>query len=314
MSQTAKRLGLSDLCDELLATFAAQRPIRSGSLIISVFGDAIAPHGGSAWLGSIIEALEPFGVNERLARTSVSRLSKQGWLVAERIGRRSYYRLTETGLRRFDAASRRIYCEPTRKVADSWCLVLLDSIAATERDEVRKELGWLGFAALSSSVLAHPTNDLDEVKTCLASLDGGSNAIVFAAQPRSSTDDALRAQVRDAWQLDELGSRYEAFLARFRPAYLAARQRLTISNQQAFCLRLLLIHEYRRILLRDPFLPTDLLPDLWQGTAAYQLCRNFYLALNGAAETYLAENLENAYGPLPPADRDFQQRFRRAGE
>jgi DNA-binding transcriptional regulator PaaX len=58
----------------------ATGPVRANSLIITVYGDMIAPHGGSVWLGSFINLVKPLGINDRLVRTSVFRLSKDGWL------------------------------------------------------------------------------------------------------------------------------------------------------------------------------------------------------------------------------------------
>lgn len=66
-------------------------PPRSKSLIATIFGDAIAPHGPSIWLGDMIELLAPFGVNERLVRTSAFRLTEEGWLQTLREGRRSRF-------------------------------------------------------------------------------------------------------------------------------------------------------------------------------------------------------------------------------
>src|SRR5213080_3968262 len=48
-------------------------PLRAKSLVTTVFGDSIAPHGGAVWLGSLIELLAPFGISDRLVRTSVFR-------------------------------------------------------------------------------------------------------------------------------------------------------------------------------------------------------------------------------------------------
>src|SRR5690625_2378432 len=90
--------------EELVRNFRLRRPIRATSLIISVYGDAIAPRGGTVWLGSLISALKPLGLNERLVRTSVYRLSQEGWLSSQRIGRRSYYSLTRAGWRSFERA------------------------------------------------------------------------------------------------------------------------------------------------------------------------------------------------------------------
>ena len=73
----------------LLEKFRDRKPMRSTSLIITLFGDTASQHGHTLWLGSLVQALAPLGVNERLVRTSVFRLVKEGWLEADRVGRRS---------------------------------------------------------------------------------------------------------------------------------------------------------------------------------------------------------------------------------
>ncbi len=91
---------LEAACQDLIEAFQSRPTLRAGSLITTVFGDSIAPRGGVVWLGSLIEAMAGFGVSERLVRTSVFRLVKDGWLEAEQIGRRSFYSLTEEGSER----------------------------------------------------------------------------------------------------------------------------------------------------------------------------------------------------------------------
>ncbi|TLZ23603.1 MAG: hypothetical protein E6K27_15870, partial [Gammaproteobacteria bacterium] len=93
----------------LLRRWRAQRPLRAGSLLVTIFGDAIAPRGAAVTLGSLIRLAAPFGLTERLVRTSVARLARDGWLAARRSGRRSEYRLTRGGAERFAEATRRIY-------------------------------------------------------------------------------------------------------------------------------------------------------------------------------------------------------------
>src|ERR1700740_876095 len=99
---------LSTAVRALLRHFRRQSPIRGGSLLISVFGDSIAPRGGAVTLGSLIALARPFGLAERLVRTPVARRARDGWLVARRDGRRSEYRLTPIGQQRFAEATRRI--------------------------------------------------------------------------------------------------------------------------------------------------------------------------------------------------------------
>ena len=165
--RTPRRNAFSRICEARLNDFAEQRPLRTGSLLISLFGDAIAPHGGEVWLGSLIDVLERFGVNQRLVRTTVFRLAKDGWLCAEQVGRRSFYRLDDEGLARVAAASERIYAAPTTQPTADWCVALLTGVDGTQRDEIRRELKWLGFAALSSSVMLHPGLPPERVDSAL---------------------------------------------------------------------------------------------------------------------------------------------------
>jgi len=73
--------------------------------------------------------------------------------------------------------------------------------------------------------------------------------------------------------------------------------------------RTLLIQEYRKVLLRDPQLPAELLPADWHGAAAYQLCRNLYRAVYGPADEHLSDIMETAEGPLPPPAASYFARF-----
>ena len=130
-------------CAVLVDEFQSRPTIRAGSLITTVFGDSIAPRGGTVWLGSLITAMADFGINERLVRTSVFRLARDGWLMSEQHGRRSYYSLTDDGRERFRSATHRIYGKPSGDWDGYWCFVLLPQLNAVTRDLVKRECGWL---------------------------------------------------------------------------------------------------------------------------------------------------------------------------
>ena len=132
-------------------------PPRAKSLIVTVWGDALAPHGGAVWLAGLIRLMAPFGINERLVRTSVFRLSQDGWLAATTHGRTSRYRLTQEGKRRFDDAYRRIYTRPEDDWDGTWELVLADTVPPARRAALRDELVWSGFGALGPAVFLRPS-------------------------------------------------------------------------------------------------------------------------------------------------------------
>jgi phenylacetic acid degradation operon negative regulatory protein len=293
---------------KLIAEFSAQRTLRAGSLITTVFGDAVAPRGGSVWLGSLIKVMSDFGISERLVRTSVFRLVQDDWLQSTQIGRRSYYSLSDAGKERFEQATHKIYGAPAAVWDEHWCLVLLNDLEAASRDTVRKELGWLGFGALSSTVLAHPSPDMYDVDAALQRLQVADALVVLRAQSIRNTA-RLRDLAPTMWPLDDIEQRYASFVKRFRPLIAANSRHQKVAPKAAFLVRTLLLQEYRKALLRDPQLPADLLPSGWHGHAAYQLCRNLYRAVYAQADRFLTATMETADGPLPPPDKQFLSRF-----
>lgn len=300
----------SSIAKKLVDEFRSRPTLRAGSLITTVFGDAIAPRGGTVWVGSLINVMDDFGISERLVRTSVFRLAGDGWLEAESIGRRSYYGLTDAGARQFEQATKRIYGEPRQSWDGQWCIVLLGGVSAVARDSLRTDLGRMGFGQISGSVLAHPSPNDSELRALLDREGALEDVVVLTGHSSGRLQDQrLRTLAQKNWDLDDIAGRYVAFLERFRPAYAALDGGGEPKPRDAFRIRTLLIQEYRKILLRDPLLPFDLLPAGWQGLSAYRLCRNLYRAVYRAADDYLSTTMETAEGPLPPPEPRFYERF-----
>lgn len=296
--------------DHLISDFRNKRPLRAGSLIITIYGDAIVPRGGTVWLGSLMKLLEPIGISQRLIRTSVYRLVQESWLQTEKIGRCSYYSLTGPGLRRFEQAFQNVYSLSTKEWSGSWCLVFLNQLDPEMKQKVREELKWLGFGSMAPGVMEHPRLQRNELTPTLQELGALEDTIVMQTQPmEQKSPRALRRQVRESWNLDQLAGRYRRFLEQFRPVWRELQAGDSLSCQDCLVVRTLLIHEYRKILLRDPQLPDELLPGDWEGRSAKQLCRNLYRLTYARAEQWLDETLENASGPLPGPNEGFYRRF-----
>ena len=303
---------LETATNALLARFRRQRPLRGGSLIITIFGDAIAPRGGAVTLGSLIELTSPFGLTERLVRTSVARLANEHWLVARRAGRLSEYELSAHGRSSFADATRRIYAPAPNSWSGSWTLVLLPTAKAPARERLRKELQWLGFGEPTPGVFAHPARSPGDAREQLSGLSGAAQAIVLEA--RNDNPDSDRRFASAGWDLGELVTRYKRLVAAFEPIDAAMNGSAALRPDSAFIIRTLLVHEYRKIHLRDPLLPAGLLPADWIGTAAYELCRNLYGRLFGVAEAYLSQAGLRLDGPLPPAAGEALLRFGGTGD
>lgn len=299
---------LENICDELVDEFQARPTLRAGSLITTMFGDSIAPRGGVVWLGSLIKAMSEFGISERLVRTSVFRLAKDGWLQSKQIGRRSFYSLSDDGRERFAQATHRIYGEPASSWNEEWCMVFIGGIDTATKEKLRKEMAWLGFGAMSANLLAHPAPDLADLDITLRRLNLADQVIVMTGRTIRG-DAAMRRHAHSCWNLDEIDAAYEQFVGMFRPVLAKMRATQKVDEKTAFVLRTFLIQEYRKVLLRDPQLPTELLPDSWHGATAYQLCRNLYIDVYKPADNYLSNCMESADGPLPPAASTVMNRF-----
>lgn len=296
--------------DGWIAAFLAAEPPRSKSLVMTIFGDAVAPHGGEAWLGSLIELLEPFGVNDRLLRTSVFRLAQEGWLGSQRDGRRSSYAITPEAMRRFTRAFRRVYAPLNLHWDGSWTLVLgANSLTAAERTALRKELLWEGYSMIAPGIACHPAGDAEALDSLLGRTGmRGKVYVVQAAQLPGVESKPLADVIAEGWDLSEVVAGYERFVAQFSPL-LALLSAETPSPQQAFMLRTLVIHAYRRVQLHDPQLPIELLPTPWPGAAAYELARELYQRTHRASSEHILSALQREAPATPPASASFLTRF-----
>lgn len=301
-----------------LDEFRQQGRVQAGSLIISVFGDAIMPRGSRIWLGSLIRLLEPLELNERLIRTSVFRLAKEEWLRSEPSGRRTDYLLTPAGQRRFEEASRHIYASTAPQWDRRWRLIITaGELTAKQRDALRRALFWQGFGSLGGDCFVHPSADLRAAFDAL--IAEGLAEVLGKLKPLMAADAQLGGAASDiemvhgAWNLERLAGVYSEFVECYQPVLDQLRDGHDgIDDESTFLLRILLIHDYRRLLLRDPELPDVLLSADWPGQQARVLCKELYRRLLAPSERHLDSHLQLASGQTPEAAPFLLERFREA--
>lgn len=262
----------------LLGTLARTGAPRIASLIVTVWGDAVAPRGGSLWLGSLQAILDRFGCTPGQVRTAMSRLTEEGWLARNRVGRNSFYRLGPRGEASFSAAAARIYAGRPRDWDGRFRLLPFAEPAA------REALAADGFGTLPGGAMLGVAGDP-------ALLPRGVPVLLGATRDPAEA----RLLAARAWPLAPLAEGYGRFIDAFGPLREAA-----IPPEEALPLRLLLVHEWRRLMLRDPLLPAALLPEAWPGTAARALTGALYRRLTPLAEAWLDREGRNEDGPLPP--------------
>ena len=83
----------------------------------------------------------------------------------------------------------------------------------------------------------------------------------------------------------------------------------TLDPLESLVLRCLLIHEWRRVLLRTSVLPSDLVPDNWPETRCREFVAALYHKLLPGSEAWLNEHATCADGVLPVPGVDIYLRF-----
>jgi phenylacetic acid degradation operon negative regulatory protein len=280
--------------------------------MVSLFGDAIAPRGGAIRLKNLIELLGPFEVNERLVRTSVFRLVQEDWLETIRNGRESSYRLTRTGFRRLEHAYEKVYRRPAAAWDGTWTFILIpnEHLTVPRRLKLKQELEWEGVRQLTPHLFAHPTIGAEALNEIFDRSGVRGKVISFTG---TATDQVgmcvIRELVNGTWNLKQVAGAYKTFERNFGKLKSVLARRPRLSGWEWLAIRVLLIHSFRRIVLHDPLLPNELLPNPWIGDDAYRLAGEIYRISLPGSQRYLCERLGAA---TEEAARTMERRFNTA--
>jgi phenylacetic acid degradation operon negative regulatory protein len=273
----------------------AQRPPR---LLLTLLGDYWWQRTESLPSAAIVGLLAEFGVSDSAARAALSRLTRNGLLVTSRSGRRTFVRLSQRAADVLDDGGRRIFSFGATPAPwdGMWSLVAfsIPEEHRSARDELRKELRWLGFAPLYDGLWVCPRDHAGDVMARLKHL-GISTATAFRATAlpaataagvvtaaglvgaggAAAADGAGGALVTAdiparAWDLSGLRDRYQEFTefaGLLRDQTVAGE----ITTADALVARTRVMNEWRAFPAMDPDLPYELLPPAWPRAAARDL-------------------------------------------
>jgi phenylacetic acid degradation operon negative regulatory protein len=276
--------------EALAASEPASRPasgevaaLRPQLVVLLLFGDHILGRDRSLFSGSAIEVLGRVGVSEHATRSTLARMVNRGLLDRRRDGRRTYFGLTPRSVEILRDGQRRIW--QTGAVNDGWdgtwtllCFSLPEAWQR-ERHGLRSQLAWAGFGPLQGGLWIAPGRV--EVRAIVSGLGLDAHVRVFRARADEVTD--VRQLIGDAYDIDGLAARYEAFLNRW-----GARE----STADPLTTRLLVIGDWLRVIRRDPRLPVRHLPDDWPAVRAQTTFHRLASTLEGPARTLAATLLD----------------------
>lgn len=288
--------------DALVERLHARERLRVWSIVITCYGDAVAPRGGVFWLGALQAVMTRLRIGPGAVRAAMSRLAADGWLTREKRGRNSYYALAKAGQHAFDLATRRIYAAGPADWSGDWTICILPEEAGEDRDSRRRALRDLGFGTVGPTVFLRPeTRGAPDAARAL------SGAMVFSARGKSVENYAALAG--RAWPLAAAAAEYAEIVATYTPLLTLLEAGAALAPLDAMAARTLLIHEFRRIVLKAPLLPAELRPPDWPEDTARDTAIRLYRALIRDSESWLDACDGGPDGPLPAAGPAFRSRF-----
>jgi phenylacetic acid degradation operon negative regulatory protein len=306
-----RRPGGDETLSQMIESLRAGERSTPRALISTIMGDMILPHGGTIALSSLVRMGTALGLDERLTRTTAVRLVNDGWFRTERVGRQSYYTVTGEPLDRLMQYAPRIYAAYGSRWSGEWrFLIVVDGNGTPKQQAAFKaDLQWVGAGQIAPGVFVYPFDEVDAIHRVMADHAMLDRTLLLSSPVRSSANAGLVAKLAlRTWDLAAIEAEYERFLEDFSPILKAAQSALP-GPEMAFVLRTTLILHYRKIALKDPQLPMEMLPSPWMGHAARNLCRALYFTILDPSEEFLREIGHTQFGSFGPVDRSVYERF-----
>ncbi|MEP3277749.1 MAG: PaaX family transcriptional regulator C-terminal domain-containing protein [Stappiaceae bacterium] len=292
--------------ERLIEKLHCRGRLRVWSIIFTIFGDAVEPRGGILSAGSLSTLLDRLRIEPGAVRAALSRLAAEGWLERTRRGRNSFYAMSPAGRRRMNIAITKVYSGSDPLWDGQWCLCLTPAENRPKR-EVRKQLLMArGFVALTSSVFIQAKTDDVGVSDDHES-DGTDGCVLFYGTTENTGN--LCKMVSESVDLDGAQTAYATLIDNFQPLGKLLDSGKILTPLDAMAARTLLIHDFRRAVLKDPSLPANILGEDWKAPAARKLTGALYKKLLTASETWLDGCSGGIDGPLPNSDPGLMQRF-----
>jgi phenylacetic acid degradation operon negative regulatory protein len=262
-----------------VAALHAETPLRVWSLVVTVFGDIVMREGTDlspppAWSGPLTVLMAMVGVEAGPLRTSLYRLVAGGTLLRGKEGRNTFYTIPDDSRRAFADAGATIYGRRRPRPSGLFHLALIDRVV--DRAAAREALLAGGWRFIGPSAALLPEHDGEAVPATPKGTILG----------KASCDGTLAQAASEIYDLAALDAGYGRYLDIFAPVADSP----PADPAHAVTLRLLLVHQFRRLALRDPMLPAKALPCGWRGEAARRTFDTAREKLREPSETWLSAN------------------------
>jgi len=273
------------------------------SLVVTIFGDAIVPRGGVLRLGALQQITDHIGISNNALRTAMSRLASDGWLERQRLGRASFYNPSAMAASENKEASDIIYRFFPADWNGNW-LFAVSTGSEGFCPANRAKLHLADFAFQNRKLAIAP----DYRFSGEGNLNFNSAGIsVFEARSLGiNNTNELLDSLHFHHDCIEL---YRQFSVSAEKLLIELNKSREVSGLDALLLRLLLLHQWRRIVLKDVRWPRELRSPDWPGFSAQSLIREIYHRLLTPSEAWLSQLDATPEGLLPSAPETLIARF-----
>ncbi len=259
--------------DELVKCITGGELPRVWSWVVTVFGE-LAREPGTEISGTLLGCLaDLIGIKPEAIRVALHRLRKDDWIISRRDGRRSVHFLSEKGRTLSSAASPRIY----------------DAVSGSRP-------AWLVLAGPRHPGVTFSADPVSIGPGIWVAAERLDDEAVFCARLEAGRE--LPSWITEKICPHEMATESGVFAGRLAELRSMITGPEALSPLQTATLRVLIVHGWRRLILKAPTLPDHVFPEGWEGESCRShvtgllslLCRPTQAILENEAESGKTES------------------------
>ena len=236
----------------------SERP-RIGSVIISIYGDVVVPQHDKIELGVIQELSKYLRFESGAVHTALSRLCSDGWFVRTKNGRNVEYSITPENMKTVKEAAKRIYGPNFLPEPIKWNVVVFEKSNNVIPDNVH---------AINRKTWIVPADF--KINEC----ENKSVVLSVMGKVDEIPEWAVRNVVEPA-----ITKEYEKLNELILPMKENIEIIKNLDGVNSIITRVLVIHFWRRIVLRHKPLYQNLMPHNWAGIKCTKAIKEVYHAV-----------------------------------
>ncbi len=279
------------IADDLKDLLHQQGRLRVWSIIATIMGDVVETMGGDITIAELITICTNLDIEPQAVRTAMSRLTKEGWVDRMSDGRGAGYKFSHLRRGEFNDATRYIYAPPSAQ-PDAWRVGILPLWPQAQKRRLIAEMSAAYPIIINQHmVIWQPAHDKDLPEDCRQYLTIFDRMPLTMPAAISNLDEALPGQISPSPQ---------ASLITTLVSYAGAALREDITPKDALIIRIILMHFWRRLVLRHAHVHAPFDDNIWPLPRLHQAMAAVY------------PKLASVSAPALPHDADMnmiEQRF-----